>query len=107
GEGVAAGAGTGEEIAFDVAAECGDLVGICANLGEAGRRLIGVKPGLLEQVLVVEESRYVGIERNAIEAALIGSDLQMSGACGLERRVAADEIGDIGQLSGRFELRTV
>ena len=107
GEDVAAGAGARQEIALHVAAERGDLVGIFADLGEAGRRLLRIEAGLAEQVLVPEQRRDVGIERHAVEPALIGRDRHVAGARGLQLGPVLDLVGDVDQLPGRLELRAV
>ena len=83
GEDVAAGAGARQEVAVHVAAERGDLVGVFVDLGEARRRLLRVEAGLAEQVLVPEQRRDVGIERHAVEPALVGRDRHVAGAGGL------------------------
>ena len=107
GEDVAAGAGAGQEVALHVAAERGDLVGVFAEFGEARRRLVRVEPGLLEQVLVVEERRDVGVERHAVEAAVIGRHRHVAGARGLQFGPVLDLVGDVDELAGLLELRRV
>ena len=77
------------------------------SLGEAGRRLVRVEPGLLEQVLVVEERRDVGVERHAVEAAVIGRDHHVAGAGGLQLGPVLDLVGDVDELPGLLELRRV
>ncbi len=107
GEDVAAGAVARQVVALDVAAEGGDLVGVLAHLGQAGRRLVRVEPGLREQVLVVEERRDVGVERHAVEPVLVGRDRHVALAGRLQLRPVADPVGDVDELLGLLELRGV
>ena len=107
GEDVAAGAGAGQEVALHVAAERGDLVGVLADLGEAGRRLLRVEAGLAEEVLVPEERRDVGVERHAVEPVLVGRDRHVAGARGRELGPVLDLVGDVLELAGGLELRGV
>jgi hypothetical protein len=107
GEDVAAGAVAGQVVALDVTAEGGDLVGVGAQLGQAGRRLVGVEAGLLEQVLVVEEGRHVGVQRHPVEPVLEGGHRHVALAGRLQLRPGADPVGQVDQLLGLLELRGV
>ena len=107
GEDVAAGAGARQEVALHVAAECRDLVGIFADLGEARRRLLRIETGLAEQILVVEQRRNVGVKRHAVEPALIGRHRHVALDGGFQFRPVLDLVGDVDELSRSFELRPV
>ena len=107
GEDVAAGAVAGQVVAGDAAAERGDLVGVRPDLGEAGRRLGRIQPGLGEQVLVVEQRRHVGVQRDAEQAVVECGDGLVARADVRQLRPVLRLIRDVDQLAGVLELRGV
>ena len=69
--------------------------------------LFGSRPAFSEQVLVVEERRDVGVERHAVELAVIGRDHHVAGARGLQLGPVLDLVGDVDELAGLLELRRI
>ena len=70
-EDVAAAAGAGEREAVGVGADRPDLLRVVDDLRVARRRLVGVEPRLLEQVLVVVEDRRLGGEGQRVGLAVV------------------------------------
>ena len=104
GEDVAACAVARQVVALDVAAELGDGVRVGAQLGQAGRRLVGVEPRLGEEVLVVEQRRHVGVQRDAEQAVVERRDGLVARADVGQLRPVLRLIGDVDQLVGVLEL---
>ena len=107
GEDVAAAASAGEVEALDVAAERVDLLGVGLDLGPVGRALFRIEPGLLEQLLVPDQHRAVGRERQAVDAALVGAGLDMRRRQAGEIGQRLRPVGDVFQLAGGGEGRRV
>ena len=77
------------------------------DLREAGRRLLRIQAGLLEQVLVVEQGRDVGVQRDAVQPVVECRDGLVARADVRQLRPVLGLIGDVDQLTGVLELRGV
>ena len=66
-----------------------------------------IEPRLFEQCLVPEQHRHVLIERYAVQPVLPRRHRTMALGDRLERRIVADEVGDVLELAGAGELGTV
>ena len=107
GEDVAAAATAGEVEALDVAAERVDLLGVGLDLGPGRRSLFGIEPGLLEELLVPDQHRAVGRERQAVDPALVGAGLDMRRRELIEIGQGFRPVRDVLELAGCREGRRV
>ena len=93
--------------AVGVGAERADLLRVVMDLADRPRRLVGVEPGLLEQVLVPDEDRDVGREAGAVELALVGGDVLVGlGDAGVVR-IGLEVAREVDEEAGLHEVRHV
>src|SRR5262249_19117119 len=88
-------------------AELVDLLGVRHDLGVRRRRAVRVKPGLLEQRLVVPKDRQVGQVGQPEVLAVRGGKLQVTRAQRALEGQRVDVLGDVHQCALAGETRNV
>src|SRR5579883_2804343 len=101
---VAARARAGEIEAVNVRAERPDFLGRLVNLVERFRRLVRIEPGLAEEVLVIDQDRNVRREAGAVEAVLIGGEIDIGRGDLGEVRIGLHRVRDVVQEAGAHEI---